>query len=286
MTDGAAPLHQRSRTAHHLVLKPRNRWGRRDLVEVWRFRSLLGQFARRDITLRYRQTALGVVWVLLQPLIAAGIFAVVFGRVAGLSSNGVPYLVFSYAGLLGWTMFSTYLTKASGSLVGNAALLSKVYFPRIVLPLSVIAGTLLDFVVSLALMAVLLAATSTSPGYGLALLPLWVLLTLALSTGIGLLMASLAVRFRDVNYVLPVLVQFLLYASPVAYALDAVPQSLRPYFIVNPLTGILEAFRWSLLNTGSLQVPYVLYSAGFALVTLVLGWAAFGRMERSFADII
>src|SRR4051794_19936665 len=212
MTDGAAPLHQRSRTAHHLVLKPRNRWGRRDLVEVWRFRSLLGQFARRDITLRYRQTALGVVWVVLQPLIAAGIFAIVFGRVAGLSSNGVPYIVFSYAGLLGWTIFSNYLTKASGSLVGNAALVSKVYFPRIVLPLSVLAGVLLDFLVSLVLMAILLIATSTAPGWGIALLPLWVIVTLVLCTGIGLLTGSLAVRFRDVNYILPVLVQFLLYA--------------------------------------------------------------------------
>jgi lipopolysaccharide transport system permease protein len=247
---------------------------------VWQFRSLLWQFARRDVTLRYRQTALGVIWVVLQPLIAAGIFAVVFGRVAGLSSNGVPYVVFSYAGLLGWTMFSSYLTKASGSLVGNAALVSKVYFPRIVLPLSVVAGVLLDFVVSLALMAVLLAATSTSPGWGLVLLPAWVVITLVLATGIGLLTGSLAVRFRDVNYILPVLVQFLLYASPVAYALDAVPHSLRGYFVANPLTGLLEAFRWSLLGIGSLHTTYVLYSAGFAIAALAAGWAAFSRMER------
>jgi lipopolysaccharide transport system permease protein len=195
-------------------------------------------------------------------------------------------VVFSYAGLLCWTTFSTYLTKASASLVGNSALVSKVYFPRIVLPLSIIAGTALDFVVSLALMAVLLVVTSTSPGYGLAFLPLWLLLVLMLSTGLGLLTASLAVRYRDINYVVPVLVQFLLFASPVAYALSAVPHSLRPYFIANPMTGILEAYRWSLLGTGTMHYQYVLYSAGFALAAVIVGWAAFARMERSFADII
>lgn len=268
------------------MLEPRGRRGLRDLAEIWQFRGLLRQFTRRDVTLRYRQTALGVIWVVLQPLIAAGIFAIVFGRVAGLSSNGVPYVVFSYAGLLGWTMFSGYVTKASGSLVGNAALVSKVYFPRILLPLSAIGSTLLDFAVSLGLLSVLLAVTSTSPGWGLALLPVWVVLTLVLGTGIGLLAGSLAVRFRDVNYVLPVLVQFLLYASPVAYALSAVPHSLRPYFIANPLTGLLEAYRWSLLGTGSAPGAYVLYSAGFAVAALVIGWTAFARMERSFADVI
>jgi lipopolysaccharide transport system permease protein len=270
----------------HLLLEPRRRWGLSDLAEVWQFRSLLAQLARRDITLRYRQTALGVVWVVLQPLIAAGLFAVVFGRVAGLKSNGVPYVVFSYAGLLAWTTFSTYLTKASASLVGNSGLVSKVYFPRIVLPLSTIAGVALDFVVSLALMAVLLGATGTSPGWGLVLLPVWLVLVLSLSAGLGLLMASLAVRYRDITYVLPVLVQFLLYASPVAYALSAVPHSLRPYFIANPMTGLLEAYRWSLLGVGSLNVGYVLYSAGFAILALALGWFAFARMERSFADVI
>jgi lipopolysaccharide transport system permease protein len=144
----------------------------------------------------------------------------------------------------------------------------------------------LDFVVSLVMMAVLLVATSTSPGWGLALLPVWVLILLLLTTGIGLLMASLAVKYRDVNYVLPVLVQFLLYASPVAYALSAVPHSLRPYFVANPLTGLLEAYRWSLLGTGSVHAGYLLYSAAFAVVVLVAGSAAFARMERSFADVI
>ena len=268
------------------MLEPRSTWRLRDLVEVWHFRSLLAQLARRDITLRYRQTALGVIWVVLQPLIAAGLFAVVFGRVAGLKSNGVPYFVFSYAGLLAWTTFSTYLTKASSSLVGNSALVSKVYFPRIVLPLSALAGVLVDFAVSLVMMAVLLLATSTAPGWGLVLLPVWLLLVLVLGTGLGLLLASLAVRYRDVNYVLPVLVQFLLYASPVAYALSAVPHSLRGYFVANPMTGLLEAYRWSLLGTGSLHVGYVLYSAGFALLALGVGWLAFARMERSFADVI
>jgi lipopolysaccharide transport system permease protein len=270
----------------HLVLEPHSRLALPNFAEVWQFRPLLAQLARRDVTLRYRQTALGVVWVVLQPLIAAGLFAVVFGRVAGLKSNGVPYVVFSYAGLLAWTTFSTYLTKASASLVGNSALVSKVYFPRIVLPLSAIAGVVLDFVVSLAMMAVLLAATSTTPGWGLALLPVWLLLVLILSTGIGLLTASLAVKYRDITYVLPVLVQFLLYASPVAYALSAVPHSLRPYFVANPLTGLLEAYRWSLLGTGSLHLGYVLYSAAFAVAALALGCAAFARMERGFADVI
>jgi lipopolysaccharide transport system permease protein len=265
---------------------PRRRWGRRDLAELWQFRSLFARLAVRDITLRYRQTALGLIWVVLQPLIAAGIFAVVFGRVAGLNSGGVPYVVFSYAGLLCWTAFSTLMTKASGSLVSNSALVSKVYFPRMLLPLSVIAGTLLDFLVALVLMAVLLAATGTAPGLPLIFLPCWLVLVLALATGFSLMMASLAVRFRDITYILPVLIQFLLYASPVAYSLSAVPHSLRLFFLANPLTGVLEAFRWSLLGTGHLHWAYTAYSAGFAVAILVLGGAVFVRMERNFADVI
>jgi lipopolysaccharide transport system permease protein len=242
--------------------------------------------AVRDITLRYRQTMLGVVWVVLQPLIAAGVFALVFGKVAKLPSDGVPYYVFSYAGLLCWTAFNSTLTKASGSLVGNAALVSKVYFPRMLLPLSSLAGTILDFAVALCLMVVLLAISGVAPGVGVLLLPVWLLITLLLAIGVGLLMSSLVVRYRDVAYVLPIVTQFLLYASPVAYALSAVPQSARPYFLVNPLTGLLEAFRWSLLGVGHLHLAYVAYSAGIAILAVIAGIVAFIRLEKSFADLI
>ncbi len=164
--------------------------------------------------------------------------------------------------------------------------MSKVYFPRMLLPLSVVAGTLLDFSVSLVLMAVLLIGTGTAPSAAVLLLPVWLVVTLALAIGFGLMTASLAVRFRDINYILPVLIQFLIYASPVAYSLNAVPHSLRPYFVANPLTGLLEAFRWSLLGVGHLHWEYAAYSAGFAVAMLVIGGAVFVRMERSFADVI
>ena len=270
----------------YLLITPSKGWAALNLRELWQFRDLLTTLAGRDVKLRYRQTALGVVWVILQPLMAAGIFSVVFGKIAKLPSNGVPYIVFSYAGLLGWNAFSSTLTKVSGCLVGNAQLVSKVFFPRLVLPLSTVVSTLVDFGVALAMLIVLMIAYHVVPGVGLLLLPVWLLLTLILAVGIGLYASALMVSYRDVQYVLPVVTQFLLYASPVAYALSVVPPQWKLFFTLNPLTGLLEGFRWSLLGRGALDVNSVLYAAVVSVLVFVGGAFAFKRMERKFADVI
>ncbi|HVM07311.1 MAG TPA: ABC transporter permease [Acidimicrobiales bacterium] len=270
----------------HLIIRPKARWSLFHLGELWEFRDLLVTFAGRDVRLRYRQTALGVIWVVVQPLLAAGILSFVFGSVADLPSEGVPYFVFAYAGTLAWTAFSSTLTKASGSLVGNAALVSKVFFPRMLLPLSVVGSTLLDFAVALVVMAVLVVVGGVTPGVAIVLVPVWLLLVLLLALGVGFLASSLMVRYRDVQYVLPVAIQFALFASPVAYAVDAVPESARPFFDLNPLVGVLEAFRWSLLDVDAPSAGALAYSAIAAVVLFVVGAAWFTRVERQFADVI
>jgi lipopolysaccharide transport system permease protein len=269
-----------------LVLRPTAGWRAVDLKELWRFRDLVWALAIRDVKLRYRQTALGVVWVVLQPLLAAGIFSFVFGRVAGLSSGGVPYVVFAFAGLLGWNLFQSVVAKGSLSLVGNSSMLSKIFFPRLALPLSTVPGTLLDFVVGLGAFLVVAALKDSLPGLALLTLPVWILLMLCVALGIALLASALMVSYRDVAQVVPVALQMLLYITPVAYSLDNVPSNLRFVYALNPLVGILEGFRWALVPGYDAQLGYAVYSAAFAVVALLIGLVGFARMERKFADVI
>lgn len=273
-------------TASTTVITPPSRWAFVDFREVWQYRELLGRFTRRDLTLRYRQTALGVIWVIIQPLLAAGIFGFVFGRVAGLTSEGVPYFVFAYAGTLGWGLFSGTITRSSNSLVGNANLVSKIYFPRIVIPASAIGALLVDFGIGFMLFIVIALLNDVAMTPALALLPFWMVLCLALALGPGLIAASLGVRFRDVMHILPVATQMLLYASPVAYSVEAVPESVQWVVRINPLTGMLEGFRWSLLGTDPPAWGMVGWSAGVAVALLLAGLVVFARMERRFADVI
>ena len=270
-----------------LLIEPKSGWQAINFAELWQFRDLLTSLAQRDVKLRYRQTALGVLWVILQPLLAAGIFSFVFGKIAKIPApHGIPYLVFSYAGLLAWNAFSSTLTKSSTCLTGNANLVSKVYFPRLVLPLSTVFSTLIDFGVALVVMVVLLIVNHVPVHLGLLLLPVWLLLIVLLSVGIGLYAAALMVTYRDVQYVLPVVTQFLLYASPVAYAYAVVPDRWHAVFALNPLTGLLEAFRWSLLGVGTVSWALTGYAALVTLIVFLLGALAFKSMERKFADVI
>jgi lipopolysaccharide transport system permease protein len=269
-----------------LVLKPRRGWQAVDVGELWRFRDLLWTLALRDVKLRYRQTALGALWVVLQPLIAAGIFSFVFGTVANLPSGNAPYIVFAFAGTMGWYVFSTTLTKSSASLVAHQGMVQKVYFPRLALPLSAIPGAVLDFVVSLGVMAVLLALNHSFPGWSILALPLWLVLMLMLSLGLGLIASALMVSYRDVTQVLPVFTQMLLYISPVAYSIAAIPSQYRFVYSLNPLVGVLEGFRWSLVEGSDLRVGAAAYSAVMAVVAVAVGALVFKRMERKFADVI
>lgn len=268
-----------TRILPHTKIRPGSGWQALNLRQVWQFRDLALAFAARDIKLRYRQTALGIAWVVLQPLIAAGIFSFIFGKVAQLDTS----FVFSYTGMLGWTVFSSILTKSAGCLVQNAGLISKVAFPRLVLPASTIFSTLLDFAVALAMFAALAFVYKVKLSLAIALLPAWLLLFVMLAAGCGLFASALMVNYRDVQHILPVLTSFLLYASPVGYP---VPERYRAFFELNPLTGLLEAFRWSLLGGVEPDWKGVLYSAAVAVIALLGGAFAFRKMERKFADVI
>lgn len=270
----------------YLTIRPRNGWATLDLRELMQFRDLLVTLAVRDVKLRYRQTALGVVWVVLQPLMAAGIFSFVFGRVAKLPSDGVPYFLFAYAGLLGWNSFSSTLAKSSACLVGSSQLISKVYFPRLILPLSTVFSSLIDFGVAFVMLLVLLLMHGMSLSFTLLLVPVWLSLLLLLALGLGLFTAALMVTYRDVQHVLPVVVQFVMYASPVAYAVSAVPQKLRMVYFLNPIASLMEAFRWSVLGRGDVAWGAVAYASVACVIVFILGAFSFKSMERRFADVI
>lgn len=272
--------------APFITIRRSSGWAALDLAEIWRFRDLLVSLAGRDLKLRYKQTALGVIWVVVQPLMAAGIFSFVFGKVAQLPSDGVPYLLFAFAGLLGWNLFSNTVAKCSGCLVGNSQLISKVFFPRLILPLSTIPSVLVDFAVSAGMMIGLMCYYGIAPGWGMLLLPVWMAVLLMLALGLGLCSAALAVSYRDVQYIVPVFIQILLYGSPIAYAVSAVPLHLRGVYLLNPLSAPLEAFRASLLHTSWPAASTLAYAAAISASVLLLGLYSFKRMERQFADVI
>lgn len=268
------------------VITPPRRIDRPSLTELWEAREVLYRFGQRDVLLRYRQTVVGVAWVVVQPLVAAGIFTIVFGRVADLESDGIPYFLFSFTGMLAWTLLSTLVTRASGSLVANQSLVAKVFFPRALVPLSTSLAVLLDFVVGLALAIVLLFVYGVSPGWPVLLLPIWIVLLMTLGLGVGLAGAAIMVKYRDLAYVIPWLVQVLLFASPVAYAVSVVPERLAPFYAANPIAWMLEGFRWSLLNTPAPPTWQLVAAPIASGLVLLAGVLVFQRHERSFADLI
>jgi lipopolysaccharide transport system permease protein len=273
-------------SAEMVVIKPSRGLVDLDLKGLWRFRDLLHAFAVRDIRLRYRQTALGVTWVVLQPLLSALIFAVVFGFIAKMPNQGVPYFLIAFSGMMGWTLFQGNLTRVTPSLVANAGLVRKIYFPRLLVPLGVVPSVLLDFVVSLGVMVVLLAVYKVMPGPGILLFPVSVLIILLLSLGIGLMGSSLAVKYRDVQHIVPFFVQLLMYASPVGYTIAAVPAWLRPYYLLNPLAEPIDVIRWAFLGLGQPNYLYLGYSFAVSLLVLWAGLIVFRSCEREFADVI
>lgn len=269
-----------------IKIRPSSGWAALNLPEAWKFRDLLMALAARDLKLRYKQTALGAIWVIIQPLMAAGVFSFVFGKVAQLPSDGVPYLLFAFAGLLGWNLFSSTVSKCSACLVGNSQLISKVFFPRLLLPLSTVPSVLVDFAVAAGMMAILMGVYGVAPGWGLLLVPVWMILLLMLALGFGLCAAALAVPYRDVQYIVPVFMQILLYASPIAYSVSAVPTHLRGFYLLNPLSAPLEAFRASLLGTAWPGWTALAAAAAVSATFFLIGLYSFKRMERKFADVI
>ena len=258
-----------------------------DTAELWRYRDLWLTLALRDVKLRYRQTALGVAWVVLLPLLASGVFTLVFGVVAKLPSDGSPYFLFVFAGYLGWNAFQNTLQRCGISLIGNTSLVTKVYFPRILLPASSLLASLLDFMVGMVLLlAALLVRGEMPPLTSIVLVPMFFLLLQLLALGMGLFAASLTVRFRDVQYVLPFLIQLLLYADPVAYGVAVVPDSVRRFYLLNPVAPLLDSLRSALLGRGDIHWKAVGFSASLSLVVLAAGTLYFLQQDRQYADVI
>jgi len=269
-----------------IVINPPNRWALPNVGRLWEGREILVRFAARDITLRYRQTALGVIWVILQPLLAAGVLTFVFSSVAKLPSGGVPPILYTFAGMLVFNLISSVVTRGSVSLVANASLVSKVFFPRLLVPLSTAGSALLDFVVSLGFMTILLAIYGVVPGLAVVLVPVWLFLTLCLAAGVAFVTSALTVNYRDVQYVTPFLLQIALYASPVAYSLGKISPHYRIIYDLNPMTWLLGDMRWSLLHQPMPSPIILALSVAVPLAVLVGGSLVFQRMERGFADTI
>jgi lipopolysaccharide transport system permease protein len=280
-----AAASQATRSLLTTVIEPSRGWRALDLRELWRFRELVFFLALRDVTVRYKQTALGVVWVLLQPLLAMGIFSIVFGQ-RGLTTNGVPYPLFVVSALVPWFYFSNATSGASGSIVGNTQLISKVYFPRLAIPLAAVLANLVDLSIGLLLEFVLLMVFGVTLGWHLLAIPLLVVLMVLTALGVSVWLSALDVQYRDVRYAVPFFIQVWLFATPVIYSATDVPERWRPVLALNPMTGVIEGFRWALLGVGELPLSGLAISTALVLFLLGSGLLYFRRMERTFADVI
>jgi len=270
----------------HVVIRPSTGWTGVSLRDLWAYRELLYFLAWRDIKVRYKQTALGVIWVVIQPLFAMLVFSVFFGRLAGMPSGGVPYPVFAFCALLPWQLFAHALTESSASLVTNQNLITKVYFPRLIIPLAPVLASLLDFLIAFGLLLGMLAYYRITPTLWVWTLPLFLLLAIALAIGVGLWLAALNARYRDVRYTIPFLTQIWLFATPIAYPSSLVPEPWRAWYGLNPMAGVVDGFRWALLGTADAPGGLMAVSAAVTLVILVSGVHYFRRTERTFADTI
>jgi lipopolysaccharide transport system permease protein len=268
------------------IIRPHSGWAPLDLAQIWRHRELVLFMAWRDIQLRYRQTLLGVGWAVLQPLSTTVVFAVFFGRLGKIPSDGLPYPVFALTGLIPWQLFAYALLQSSNSLVENQTILRKVYFPRVIVPLASVGAGILDFLVSFLILIAAMAWYRIGVSWRLLALPPLVLLALVTALGVGLWLATLNVRYRDIRYTVPFLTQLWLFATPVAYPASIVPERWRPILGVNPMAGVVEGFRWALLGTGEVSTGLLAISSAVAVAFLVSGLFYFRRMERGFADVI
>ena len=270
-----------------IIIEP----GRRELhywLDLWRYRELFRVLAWRDLSVRYKQTIIGVSWALIRPFLTMLIFTIIFGRIAKLPSDGsAPYALMVFAGMLPWIFFATGLAEASNSLVTNANLISKVYFPRLIVPTATVVVAFVDFLVSFFILLALLVWYQFAPGWQILLLPLFVILAFLASIGPSLWITALNVRYRDFRYIIPFIVQFGLYVSPVGFSSSVVPQPWRQLYSLNPLVGVIDGFRWCILGGQSqLYVPSLVTSIGVTFFFLWLGIRQFRKMEKGFADLI
>jgi lipopolysaccharide transport system permease protein len=267
-------------------IQPAKGWVGIHFRELWHFRDLLYFLIWRDLKVRYKQTALGAAWAVIQPFFTMVVFSIFFGRLAGVPSDGLPYPLFAFAGLVPWTFFSNALAQSSNSLVGNQHLITKVYFPRLVIPVSAVLSGTLDFVIAFLVLLGMMIYYGVFPGIAVFTISLFFLLALTTALGIGLWLSALNVEFRDVRYIVPFLTQFWLFATPVAYPSSMLSEPWRTLYGFNPMVGVVEGFRWALLGKPALSGAMLTISVITAFVLLVTGALYFRRMERTFADIV
>jgi lipopolysaccharide transport system permease protein len=267
-------------------LAPSKGWVSLQLKELFAYRELLYFLIWRDIKVRYKQTALGAAWAIIQPFFTMLVFSLFFGKLAKIQSDGLPYPVFAYAALVPWTFFAQGLSQASDSLVGSANLIRKVYFPRLAIPVGTVASGVVDFSLAFLVLLLLMLYYGVTPTWNILWLPLLLILALVTALGVGLWLSALNVKFRDVKYVVPFITQFWMFATPIAYPSSLLPEKWRLVYALNPMVGVVEGFRWALLDTDTAPGPMLLVSATVALLVLVGGAFVFRRMEKSFADVV
>jgi lipopolysaccharide transport system permease protein len=269
-----------------VVIEPTRGWSALNLSELWKYRDLLMILAGRDVKLRYKQTGLGVTWVILQPLVAALIFSLMFGRFAKLPSDGHPYLLFVFSGILIWQYFAAVLQRAGNSLITDQRLITKVYFPRLAIPLASTFSALIDLCVSLVVVAAFMVIYRVAPTWKLLAFPGFVLLAAITATGVSLWLSALNVKYRDFAHATPFLLQVWMFASPVAYATSIVPERFRDIYALNPAVAFIEGARWSILGDSSLTGSMVVTSAAIGVTLFIAGAFFFRRVERGFADTV
>src|SRR4051794_38540000 len=274
------------RGARRTVIKPSRGWAGLRLGELWRYRELIGFLVWRDLKVRYRQTLFGVAWVLLQPLALMAVFSLFLGQFLKVNTGDIPYPVFVFAALVPWTLFAQSLAASSMSLVANAGLLGKIYFPRLLLPVSAVGAFLLDCLVSSFLLIRMVVVYGLTPSPAALLIPLLAVLVVLAALGIGILLSAVNVKYRDVQSGIPLLVQLWLFASPIAYPVTLVPEAYRVVYAINPMVSILQAFRWAVIGTEPPTLAMVAVSTAAAAAMFAVGLAYFRRTERTFADII
>ncbi len=269
-----------------LVIRPSRGWIPLNLRDLWHYRELLYFLTWRDIKVRYKQTALGAAWAIIQPFFTMVVFSVVFGRLAKIPSDGLPYPIFAYCALLPWQLFSHALTESGNSLVANERLITKVYFPRLVIPLSAVLAGLVDFGIAFVILLGMMVYYGITPTAAVFTLPFFLIVALGTALGVGLWLSALNVQYRDVRYAIPFLTQFWLFATPIAYPSSLVPEPWRFFFGLNPMAGVVEGFRWALLGTAHAPGLMLVVSVAAVLALLVGGLYYFRQMEKTFADVV
>jgi lipopolysaccharide transport system permease protein len=269
-----------------LRIKPSKGWVSLRLDELWQYRELLYFLIWRDIKVRYKQTALGAAWAIIQPVMTMVVFSLFFGKLGKIPSDGVPYPIFTFAALVPWTFFAHGLTQSSNSLVGSANLITKVYFPRLAIPIATVLSGVVDFVLAFIVLLGMMLYYGIVPTINTLWLPLFVLLAVVTSLGVGLWLSALNVKYRDVRYAVPFLTQFWMFATPIAYPSSLLHEPWRTVYGLNPMAGVVEGFRWALLGRNTAPGPIIAVSSIAAVVILVSGAFYFRRMEKTFADVV